>query len=291
MFESEGFEPIPSDIPEASVDPEQGESLEGRDALIEKLLATHETQLQGPVPVFAQRCGCGIASWETTLRSRGLLTEDHAKFTLDYMTSARFSIPAVGVEIEYENQKYVIPVTYSATKSYEEVVQDARDYLTFLGEDPDQLTFVRLDHPDQIGRPAFTIKMGFDHRSIQAYITEHQLPLKAELTQAPAEEIHDVLVTAFESPEKPTILLSVNLSLLGYPVGEDRSAHEGTHVIAIHDIYTVNDQLMVLYTDPAFVSPTDGVQMRSLDQLVECYGGRATIISPIPEETTAIAQS
>lgn len=231
-----------------------------------------QTQFDKELPTILQRTSCGIASLYTGLRYLGHNLEDFPLFARDFISIGKFTVPTYYIGTNIRGLETNIPVDYITNEdSHDE--SRIHSLVRSIGNGG-VFHLYKKENTDQTVQPqmAFTISKGFDHRGVQPFLESHSLPLKASIYETN------------QLPEKldqgSIILASLRQKELGYPIAAKLpTQHISTHIVTILQIGEIGETNIALFSDPAFIDPTDALQIRSVESLRECTE-KFTIISP-----------
>lgn len=231
-----------------------------------------QTQFDKELPTILQRTSCGIASLYTGLRYLGYNLEDFPLFARDFISIGQFTVPTYYIGTNIRGMETNIPVDYLPKEDPNDELR-IHSLVRSIGNGG-VFQLYKKENTDKTIQPqmAFTISKGFDHRGVQPFLESLSLPLKATIYET--NELPDKL------EEGSIILASLRQNELGYPIAAKLpTQHISTHIVPILQIGKIGETNVALFSDPAFIDPTDALQVRDTDSLRSCTE-KFTVISP-----------
>lgn len=233
-------------------------------------IEAYQTQYDKRLPQILRRTSCGIASMYSALNYLNQDLGSFPQFANDYVSLNSLNIPTYKAKMNMDGKDISIPLAYKTTENN---VDDnyARNLVTSLSNG-EPLYMEKEDNPNNEIIQTFSVDKGFDHRGIQPFLDKNNIPLKAELTMDSNIPSH---------LEKGSVILaSVDMKDFGYPLSAQLpQEHISTHIVTIYQITKLGDTDVALLSDPAFVNPEEGIQVRSIESLRSCTN-KFTTISP-----------
>ncbi len=238
------------------------------------LLNTFHSQFDSNVPPLIQRTSCGIASLYMGLKYFGKEVGDYPNFLRKFIEHGSFNIPVYSMNMKIGGIETKVPISYFGNNTTNDEQEHLNKVLAPFSNLKLENRITREINPNANPRRAFTIEHGFDHRGIDSFIREGLNIDDMDVTLIEGNQLPDNL------SENSILLASVMQNKLGYParLTTFKSAI-ATHVIPIVGIGTLNETNVALYADSAFLTPQDGLQVRTLDTLNDAFAGKYTIIT------------
>ena len=233
-------------------------------------IETFQTQFATELPTMLKRTSCGIASLYSGLRYLENDVGTFPDFVTKYVSSNRFNIPAYYAQTSLNGKPFEVPIFYDPNDTPQNL--DIASSLVSKFHNGEPVKVERRHTPQSDVNLAFTLLHGFDHRGINAFLKEHNLPFSAELIES------NRLPTSLTDSDNSIILASVEHKHLGYPTyAQIPTEHISTHIITIYKIFQLGGTTVALFTDPAFIDPREALQIRSLEALKQCTAKSSVI--------------
>jgi hypothetical protein len=222
----------------------------------------HQTQFDRNLPTILKRTSCGIASFYSALKYLGYKNGSFTQFLTKYISSNSFNVPTYYASTNINGYEFKTPIIYKPVEKAEDQIEVAK-LVNSLNNGDNVKIEKHNSNPQNAFNPAFTLAYGFDHRGINPFLKNSNIPLKSELHE------NNNLPDSLERDS--VILASVRANEIGYPLyAKLPTEHISTHIVTIYDIVEIGDTKAVLFSDPAFISSQEGLQVRSLDTMKSC---------------------
>lgn len=244
---------------------------------------TFQTQFDPRLPTMLKRTTCGIASLYSGLKYLGHEVGEFPDFAMKYINSNKFNVPTYTANLTHDQKDFKVPILYNPQDT-PETLDLASNIATKFNNGG--ITKIERTHtPDEEMNLAFTISNGFDHRGVNPFLKQLNLPLSAKLVET------NELPQSLTEQDNSVILASVEHKYLGYPAhAQIPTEHITTHIITIYNISKIGNTTVATFSDPAFLDPRDAIQVRSVDFLKNCLI-KSTVISGLPNNTSTGSQA